>query len=105
MYAGTHVLEPGVDHFTCREWSWAGGAAGGTPARAGLFPLDVDGDALGDVPVAAASRARALRVRAPVTPALSIPPEDAAGSRTGPAAGRAPAGTAYRSLARSPRPV
>ena len=69
VYAGTHVLEPGVDHFTCRELELR---PAGTPAvrrpRAGLFPLDVDGDALGDVPVAVGVARGALRVRAPVTP-------------------------------------
>ena len=69
VYAGTHVLEPGVDHFSCRELELrpAGMPAGRRP-RAGLFPLDVDGDALGDVPVAAGVARGALRVRAPVTP-------------------------------------
>ncbi len=68
VYAGTHLLEPGVDHFTCREVELrpAGPPAGRRP-RAGLFPLDVDGDALGDVPVAAGIARAALRVRAPVT--------------------------------------
>jgi diacylglycerol kinase family enzyme len=69
VYAGTHLLEPGVDHFTCRELELrpAGPPTGSRP-RAGLFPLDVDGDALGDVPVAAGIVRAALRVRAPVTP-------------------------------------
>jgi len=67
VYAGTHILEPGVDHFTCRELEVR---ADTTQARrqphAGLFPLDVDGDPLGDVPVAAGLARAALRVRAPV---------------------------------------
>jgi diacylglycerol kinase family enzyme len=69
VYAGTHILEPGVDHFTCRELELrpASPPAGRRP-RAGLFPLDVDGDPLGDVPVAAGVARAALRVRAPVTP-------------------------------------
>ncbi len=69
LYAGTHLLEPGVDHFRCREIELrpAGPAAGRRP-RAGLFPLDVDGDALGDVPVTIGIARAALRVRAPVTP-------------------------------------
>ena len=68
VYAGTHLLEPGVDHFTCTELELrpAGPPAGRRP-RAGLFPLDVDGDALGDVPVTAGVARAALRVRAPVT--------------------------------------
>ena len=69
VYSGTHVLEPGVDHFTCRELELrpASPPAGRRP-RAGLFPLDVDGDALGDVPVTAGVARAALRVRAPATP-------------------------------------
>ena len=36
IYSGTHLLEPGVDHFTCRE---AGAAAGGARRRdAGRAP-------------------------------------------------------------------
>lgn len=69
VYAGTHLLEPGVDHFACRELELrpAGPPAGRRP-RAGHFPLDVDGDPLGDVPVTAGVARAALRVRAPVTP-------------------------------------
>jgi diacylglycerol kinase (ATP) len=69
VYAGTHLLEPGVDHFTCRELELRPAAqpAGRRP-RAGLFPLDVDGDALGDVPLAAGVARAALRVRAPAAP-------------------------------------
>ena len=69
IYAGTHLAEPGIDHFACREVELrpANPPAGRRP-RAGLFPLDVDGDALGDVPVTAGVARAALRVRAPVTP-------------------------------------
>ena len=69
VYSGTHLREPGVDHFTCRELELrpAGPPAGRRP-RAGLFPLDVDGDALGDVPVTAGVARAALRVRAPADP-------------------------------------
>jgi YegS/Rv2252/BmrU family lipid kinase len=69
VYAGTHLLEPGVDHFACREVELrpASPPAGRRP-RAGYFPLDVDGDPLGDVPVTAGVTRAALRVRAPVTP-------------------------------------
>jgi diacylglycerol kinase (ATP) len=68
LYAGTHLLEPGVDHFSCREVELRplGPPAGRRP-HAGLFPLDVDGDALGDVPVSAGLAPAALRFRAPVT--------------------------------------
>ena len=69
IYAGTHLLEPGVDHFTCRELELRPSSppAGRRP-RAGVFPLDVDGDALGDVPVTAGVAPAALRVRAPASP-------------------------------------
>jgi YegS/Rv2252/BmrU family lipid kinase len=68
VYTGRHIHEPGVDHFTCRELELrpARPPAGRRP-RAGLFPLDVDGDALGDVPVTVGVARAALRVRAPVT--------------------------------------
>ena len=60
------MLEPGVDHFTCTgDWNCGRQARPQRPPRAGLFPLDVDGDALGDVPVAAGVSRAALRVRAP----------------------------------------
>ncbi len=35
------------------------------PPRGGVFPLDVDGEALGDVPLEVSLIAHALRVRAP----------------------------------------
>ena len=70
VYKGTHVLEPGVDHFTCRDLElWPEDRPAGRRPRAGLFPLDVDGDALGDVPVAVGLTRAALRVRAPHSPA------------------------------------
>ncbi len=68
VYKGTHILEPGVDHFTCREIEVLPEEWPGRRPRAGLFPLDVDGDALGDVPVAAGLTRGALRVRAPQSP-------------------------------------
>ena len=69
VYAGTHIDEPGVDHFTCRELELrpVQPPAGRRP-RAGLFPLDVDGDALGDLPLTVGVTRAALRVRAPVAP-------------------------------------
>jgi diacylglycerol kinase family enzyme len=69
VYKGTHILEPGVDHFTCREIELRPEDRPQRRPRAGLFPLDVDGDALGDVPVAAGLLCAALRVRAPHSPA------------------------------------
>jgi diacylglycerol kinase (ATP) len=65
VYKGTHILEPGVDHFTCRELEMRPEAWPRQRPRAGLFPLDVDGDALGDVPVTAGVARAALCVRAP----------------------------------------
>ena len=65
VYKGTHIREPGVDHFTCREVELLPEEWPVRRPRAGLFPLDVDGDALGDVPVAAGLTRLALRVRAP----------------------------------------
>lgn len=65
VYAGTHTDEPGVRHFTCRSLTME--ALPGAPASgaAGLFPLDVDGEALGDVPLEVGLLERALRVRVP----------------------------------------
>jgi YegS/Rv2252/BmrU family lipid kinase len=68
IYKGTHILEPGVDHFSCSEVELRPEARPQRTPRAGLFPLDVDGDALGDVPVAAGLSRGALRVRAPQSP-------------------------------------
>jgi YegS/Rv2252/BmrU family lipid kinase len=70
VYKGTHILEPGVEHFTCREVELRPEDRPQRRPRAGLFPLDVDGDALGDVPLTAGLARAALRVRAPQ------PPED-----------------------------
>jgi len=70
VYRGTHILEPGVEHFTCRELEMGPEDWPPRRPRAGLFPLDVDGDALGDVPVTAGVARGALRVRAPRTPAV-----------------------------------
>ena len=70
VYKGTHILEPGVDHFTCRELEMRPEVRPQKRPRAGLFPLDVDGDALGDVPVTAGVARAALRVRAPRSAAL-----------------------------------
>jgi diacylglycerol kinase (ATP) len=66
LYAGTHLDVPGVSHFTCRalELTPAEPADRRRP-RAGLFPLDVDGDALGDVPLRVEVLPAALRVRVP----------------------------------------
>lgn len=59
VYGGRHLRQPGIAHFSCRSLSL-------TPsAGATTFPLDVDGDALGDVPVEIGLLPRALRLRVP----------------------------------------
>ena len=65
VYAGTHIQEPGVSHFSCRALTMEPAEPPARRPRGGLFPLDVDGEALGDVPVAVELVARALRVRVP----------------------------------------
>jgi diacylglycerol kinase family enzyme len=76
IYSGTHLQQQGVGHFSCRSLELtplpaeAGGPAGRRPA--GLFPLDVDGDALGDVPLRIDVVPRALRVLGPAGPALNV---------------------------------
>jgi len=63
IYAGAHLREPGVSHFRCRSLELAPLQA---PSGAGaVFPLDVDGDALGDVPLSVSVVPGALRVLAP----------------------------------------
>jgi diacylglycerol kinase (ATP) len=79
VYRGTHLQEEGVHSLICRSVELTPvddrddhrrgnrGAAGGRgwgAGRHGLFPLDVDGDARGDVPLAAELLPGALLVRA-----------------------------------------
>ena len=68
VYAGTHTSEPGVHHFTCRALRLEPLDPPSQPPRSGVFPLDVDGEALGDVPLDVSLIEHALRVRAPLTP-------------------------------------
>jgi YegS/Rv2252/BmrU family lipid kinase len=68
VYKGTHTSEPGVHHFSCRALRLEPLDPPARPPRNGLFPLDVDGEALGDVPLDVSLIERALRVRAPRTP-------------------------------------
>jgi len=68
VYAGNHTQEPGVSHFSCRALELTPVQLGATRPRAGLFPLDVDGEALGDVPVRVELLPLAVRVRVPVFP-------------------------------------
>ena len=63
VYKGTHLREPGVSHFSCRSLELTPLQA--APTGRQLFPLDVDGDPLGDVPLAVSVVPGALRVRAP----------------------------------------
>lgn len=78
LYQGRHLLERGVVHFRCREVALEpaephpcrpddpGGAAGrARHTSSGLFPLDIDGDARGDIPLEAAVLPAALRVCVP----------------------------------------
>lgn len=68
VYAGTHTSEPGVHHFPCRSLRLEPLDAPTQSPSGGVFPLDVDGEALGDVPLHVDLIAHALRVRAPLTP-------------------------------------
>jgi diacylglycerol kinase (ATP) len=68
VYSGTHLSEPGVHHFTCRALRLDPLDPPSPAPRGGLFPLDVDGEAMGDVPLEVSVIDHALRVRAPVTP-------------------------------------
>lgn len=68
VYAGTHTSEPGVHHFACRALRLEPLHPLQRAPRHGMFPLDVDGEALGDVPLDVSLIEHALRVRAPVTP-------------------------------------
>jgi len=70
VYAGTHTDEPGVNHFSCRALTIEPLAPPVSRPRGGLFPLDVDGEALGDVPLAVELVERALRVRVPASGTL-----------------------------------
>jgi diacylglycerol kinase family enzyme len=63
VYAGTHLREPGVSHFQCRALELTPLVA--APGGRLVFPLDVDGDRLGDVPLSVRVLPGALRVRAP----------------------------------------
>ena len=66
VYAGTHTSEPGVHHFTCRALRLEPLDPSSRPSGRAVFPLDVDGEALGDVPLEVSLRERALRIRAPI---------------------------------------
>jgi len=63
VYKGTHLSEPGVSHFSCRSLELT--PLGAAPSGRQVFPLDVDGDPLGDVPLSVTVVPGALRIRAP----------------------------------------
>jgi diacylglycerol kinase (ATP) len=63
LYAGEHLTKPGVHHFACLRLELAD-AGREAPHPGDLFPLDVDGDNLGDLPLAVEVVPRALRVLA-----------------------------------------
>jgi diacylglycerol kinase family enzyme len=66
IYKGTHLDVEGVSALDCRALELRpAGPKGSAAGRAGVFPLDVDGDALGDVPLQVDLLPRALRVLAP----------------------------------------
>lgn len=48
VYSGTHLTKSGVDHFVCRRIDFE---PLGRQRRRDVFPLDVDGEPLGDVPL------------------------------------------------------
>ena len=66
VYAGTHLQEPGVSHFSCRALELTPVQVEAPRPRAGLFPLDIDGEALGDVPLRVELVPHAVRVRVPL---------------------------------------
>ena len=75
IYSGTHLTKPGVAHFACtrlelrvaeepgRDATVTTGQRAALPAG-DLFPLDVDGDNLGDLPLTVEVVPQALRVLA-----------------------------------------
>ena len=65
VYRGTHMQEPGVHHFSCTALTLEPLDAPAGQPRRGVFPLDVDGEALGDVPLEVGVVPGALRMRAP----------------------------------------
>jgi diacylglycerol kinase family enzyme len=64
IYRGDHLTKPGVSAFTCTNVGLE--VAADTPATPSgdLFPLDVDGDALGGVPLVVEVRPACLRLLA-----------------------------------------
>lgn len=73
VYTGRHLQQPGIAHFRCRQVTLTPVALAGTEDRrsaglrrgAGVFPLDVDGDPLGDIPLAIGILPQALRIAVP----------------------------------------
>ncbi len=66
IYRGEHLTKPGVSTFRCTRVEllpWDEERPAGAPRR-DLFPLDVDGDALGDIPLSVEVLPARLRVLA-----------------------------------------
>jgi YegS/Rv2252/BmrU family lipid kinase len=72
IYRGRHLTKPGVSAFSCTKVELSAAAAAAVTSSSaaasarpgGFFPLDVDGDALGDLPLAVEVVPRRLRVLA-----------------------------------------
>ena len=68
IYRGEHLTKPGVSAFACTRVELLPADADGATPRASrhrdLFPLDVDGDALGDVPLSVEVVPARLRILA-----------------------------------------
>jgi len=60
VYRGLHLTQPGIAHFSCRQLTLTPLSEFGGP-----FPLDVDGDALGEIPVNVRILPAALRIGVP----------------------------------------
>jgi diacylglycerol kinase (ATP) len=63
IYRGEHLTKPGVSAFACTKVELRA-ADGGQSGAGDFFPLDVDGDALGDVPLTVEVSPARLRVLA-----------------------------------------
>jgi diacylglycerol kinase (ATP) len=60
IYSGAHLLEPGIVHFSCQRIE----LSVDDERHRRLFPLDVDGEAIGGVPLTAEVLPGALTLRA-----------------------------------------
>ena len=62
IYRGEHLTKPGVSAFACTHLELGLSTAAATAPAGTIFPLDLDGDALGDVPLVIQVRPGRLRV-------------------------------------------